>query len=64
MSDDDLEQLQAQAHELGLELRLIGFDPWTVMGLALDADGSSPIEFWRAELVRDEKRVAFEVRGR
>ena len=32
------------------------------MGLALDTDGSTPIEFWRAELARDGDRVLFEVR--
>ena len=62
MPDDDLEQLQHQARALGLELSLIGFDPWTVMGLALDTDGSTPVEFWRAELARDGDRILFEVR--
>ena len=62
MPDDDLEQLQQQAGALGLELRLIGFEPWTVMGLALDSDGSTPVEFWRAELARDGDRILFEVR--
>jgi hypothetical protein len=62
MATDDLERYQGEAHELGLELQLIGFDPWTVMGLALDSDGSTPIEFWRAELRHDGDRVLFEVR--
>jgi hypothetical protein len=62
METDDLEQYQRDANELGLELQLIGFDPWTVMGLALDSDGSTPVEFWRAELRRDGERVLYEVR--
>ncbi len=62
METDELEQYQQEAHALGLELELIGFDPWTVMGLALESDGSTPIEFWRAELRRDGDRVLFEVR--
>ncbi len=62
MPGADLEQLQSQAHELGLELRLMSFDPWTVMGLALETDGAAQIEFWRAELLRGGERVLFEVR--
>ncbi len=62
MADDHLEEFQAQAHALGLELHLISFDPWTVMGLALESDGSTSIEFWRAELRRGDERVLFEVR--